>query len=68
MTQPNVLFQIIIDSENLFMSQTADKKRIRTNITGIKADQIPVIVDAIIDAGPEAVEYFKKVVKEKIGE
>ena len=68
MTQPNVLFQIIIDSENLFMSQTADKKRIRTNITGIKADQIPVIVDAIIDAGPETVEYFRKVVKDKIGE
>lgn len=65
MKEPKIQFQIIIDSENFILTTSTNKKRIRANITGIQADQIPVIIDSIIDAGPEAIEYLKKVYEEK---
>ncbi|MCC5908629.1 MAG: hypothetical protein JJU13_20590 [Balneolaceae bacterium] len=62
---PSIKFQIIIDSRNIFLSTTPEGK-IRANITEVEANQLSRIVDAIIDAGPEAVDYFKKMVDEKI--
>jgi hypothetical protein len=62
---PSIKFQIIIDSRNIFLSTTPEGK-IRANITEVEANQLSSIVDAIIDAGPEAVDYFKKLVDEKI--
>jgi hypothetical protein len=51
---PLLSFQIIVDSKNFFLSPSPSGGRIRCNITGIEADQIAVIADSIIDAGPEA--------------
>ena len=62
---PSIKFQIIIDSRNIFLSTTPEGK-IRANITEVEANQLSSIVDAIIDAGPEAVDYFMKMVDEKI--
>lgn len=59
-------FQLIIDSQNIFLSMSPDKKKMRANITAIDPDQLEKIVDAVIDAGPQAVELFKKIVEEKL--
>lgn len=66
MKTPSIQFQVIIDSNNFFISKSVDGNRIRANITGIEADQIPVLVDGIIDAGPEAVSYFREAIEEKL--
>jgi hypothetical protein len=63
---PHFTFQIIIDSQNIFLSMSPDKKRIRANITGIDPDQLEKIVDAVIDAGPDAVNIFKEMIGKKI--
>lgn len=63
---PRFTFQLIIDSQNAFLSMSPDKKKIRANITAIDPDQLEKIVDAVIDAGPQAVELFKKIVGEKL--
>lgn len=59
-------FQLVIDSQNIFLSMSPDKKKMRANITTIEPDQLEKIVDAVIDAGPQAVELFKKIVAEKL--
>lgn len=64
---PPFYFQIVIDSGNFFLSTLPGSCKIRANITGVEADQIEKIVDAIIDAGPQAVDHFKRVVTEKLG-
>ncbi len=64
--EPSIKFQIIIDSGNFFLSTAPDGK-IRANITEVEARPLARIVDAVIDAGPEAVDYFKKLIGEKLG-
>ncbi|MBO6586770.1 MAG: hypothetical protein JJ953_11740 [Gracilimonas sp.] len=61
----NISFQLIIDTQNIFLSQAPDKGRIRANLTGLNMDQVDVIVDGIIDAGPDVVNHLKKCLKEK---
>ncbi|MCG2587112.1 hypothetical protein [Rhodohalobacter sulfatireducens] len=63
---PRFTFQITIDSQNIFLSMSPDKKRIRANITGIDPDQLEKIIDAVIDAGPEAMNIFKEMIGRKI--
>lgn len=59
-------FQLIIDSQNAFLSMSPDKKKMRANITAIEPDQLEKIVDAVIDAGPQAVNLFKQIIAEKL--
>lgn len=59
-------FQLTIDSQNIFLSMGPDKNKMRAIITTIDPDQLEKIVDAVIDAGPQAVELFKKIVAEKM--
>ena len=66
-TIPNskLRFQLILDSENVVLSLSPDEK-IRANITGLEADQLENIIDCIVDAGPEAVEQFKRLMNKKL--
>jgi hypothetical protein len=64
---PLLSFQIIVDSRNFFLSPSPSGGRIRCNITGIEADQIAVIADSIIDAGPEASSLLFEALKNRLG-
>ncbi|WP_340106363.1 hypothetical protein [Rhodohalobacter sp. 8-1] len=56
-------FQLVLDAENIVIG-TNSKGKIRANITGLQKNQISNIVECIKDAGPEAVDHLKILMKE----
>jgi len=66
-TKTVLSFQLVLDAENVVISNTTQGK-IRANITGLEAGQIERIIDSITDAGPGAVEEFKRLVNVKLNE
>lgn len=56
----NNRFQLILDTENVFLSPVPGSNKIRANITGLHAEQLDQLVNGLIDAGPSVIEEFRK--------
>ena len=58
-------FQLVLDSANVIIG-TSPTGQLRLNVTGLDIIQLVKIVDGIADAGPETVEHFVQLVKDRL--
>ena len=58
-------FQLVLDSANVIIG-TSPAGQLRLNVTGLDIIQLEKIVDGIADSGPETVEHFVQLVKDRL--